>query len=115
MTAEDYLSLPLKIMQRVEWLNNVEHILRKTGETDKANNLKADIDKMERERAMWLTRVEGRIARLPDDYERFALRLRFVEGLRNDEIAATMAYCERQVYRILRRGILHMEGILEGC
>ena len=115
MTAEDYLSLPLKIMERVAWLENVEKILRKTGETGKADKLRADILRMQREHAMWMGRVETRIERLPDECERHAMRLRFIEGWRSDDIADSMSYCQRQIFRILKRGVLHMEGILEGC
>ncbi len=112
MTAQEYLSYPRMLAERMERLIRVQAFLRGRGENERAQQLSPDILKLEKERAHWRKRVEGRLALLPDEQERFALSLRYLEGMRSEDIAETMSYCERQIYRILKRGLMHIDYLL---
>lgn len=54
------------------------------------------------------TEIEAAIAEVPDATERMLLELRYVDGLRWDEIARRMDYDVRQVYRLHGRALLHI-------
>ena len=52
------------------------------------------------------------IGRLPDEHERQVLRLIFLSRLRIEDAAQVMGYSPRQCYRIKRRALMHLDGIL---
>ncbi len=112
MTAQEYLGYPRMLAERMERLLRVQAFLRSRGDTERAQQLSPEILELEKERAHWRRRVEGRIALLPDEQERFALSLRYLEGMRSEDIAETMSYCERQVYRILKKGLMHIDYLI---
>ena len=114
MKAEEYLSMPKTYEDRMECLLRVQAVLARRGEEKKAQSLSEEILKLDRLRTIWRKRVEHRLQQLPDEKERLALSLRYIQGLRSEDIAESMHYCERQVYRIIKRGILHVEGLLAG-
>lgn len=112
MTAEEYMGYPFMLRQKVSCLKRVQQTLREQGEKERAQAIEPFIEKTEKERTVWHKRVVRRIALLPDENERRALTLRFLEGLSPIAVAECMAYCERQVYRFVRQGVMHMEGML---
>ena len=114
MTAEEYMEHPKKLREKAKCLHRVRRALREKGDLERADAVTPYIEKTEKECAYWHRRVAARIALLPDENERRALTLRYLEGLTPLEVADCMAYCERQVYRFMRSGVLHMEGILAG-
>lgn len=48
------------------------------------------------------------IRRVPDENARTVLRLHYLEGMPFFRVAMQMNYDERQIYRILRRGLSHV-------
>lgn len=112
MTAEEYMGYPWQLREKISCLKRVQQTLHDQGEQDRAAAIGPYIESTEKERAAWHRRVVQRIAQLPDENERRALTLRFLEGLSPTAVAECMAYCERQVYRFLHQGVIHMEGVL---
>ncbi len=58
--------------------------------------------------------VDHCISRLPCQEERELLSLRYLSGLSYPDIAEILGYSQRQIYRIHRRAMLHMEALVEG-
>lgn len=57
-------------------------------------------------------RVRGVVDLVRDPDERALLRLRYLSGMKWEEVARAMHYTERQVYRIHRRALLAVEALL---
>ena len=53
------------------------------------------------------------INRLPDEEERQVLRLVYLSRLRIVDAADVMGYSPRQCYRVKRRALTHLDGLLE--
>ena len=57
-------------------------------------------------------RAQRFIDRLPDPVERQALTLFYLRHLTCDEAAEIMGFTARQLYRVKRRALMHLEGLL---
>ena len=57
-------------------------------------------------------RAQRFIDRLPDPTERQALTLFYLRHLTCDEAAEIMGFTPRQLYRVKRRALMHLEGLL---
>ena len=57
-------------------------------------------------------RAQRFIDRLPDPVERQALTLFYLRHLTCDEAAEIMGFTPRQLYRVKRRALMHLEGLL---
>lgn len=81
MTAEEYLAKPFHLREKLSCLKRVQQALLAQGEKERAEAVGPYIERTEKEQAAWHRRVAQRIALLPDENERRALTLRFLEGL----------------------------------
>jgi len=126
MNVERYLHSLTGARDRAAKLARLQAILR-----EDAERLRDKMPDQAEERLAQATSLTGQIARyraqgvrqtrqalhlinrLPGEEERQVLRLVYLSRLRIVDAADVMGYSPRQCYRVKRRALMHLDGLLE--
>lgn len=99
--------------REVKCLEAICTLHERMGDEERLQTAREKLQKSRRKKRAWDKRVTARLGCLKEPRERTALILRYVEGLRMEDAADAMGYCDRQVLRYIKQGLMHMEGLFE--
>lgn len=81
---------------------------------EEARALSPQIEKAYQELERYRKQMSHQLERLPDPEERKALHLHYFKFMRIFEIAYVLNYSDRHIFRLLKRGLMHLEALLDG-
>lgn len=87
----------------------------KTGEIIcKIVDLEEQIKRLKQEKALLIIEIGDAIEQLEDEKEAMILTAYYIRRLTMEQVAAEMDYSLQHTYRLRRRGVRHISGILGG-
>lgn len=77
-------------------------------------DLEGQIQRLKQEKALLIIEIGDAIEQLPDDKEAMILTAYYIRRLTMEQVAEEMDYSLQYTYRLRKRGVQHISGIIGG-